>query len=147
MVPTVIRKRNRPFWDGAFGVFPDFFDRPVEHGEEGDGPSSAYGLYPVDIHEDDHGVYVEAELPGFTKDQVNVTLEGGVLSITAQRDQTPEREGTTHLAQRRFRQVNRRFSMPDSVDQQKVEAKLEDGVLHLKLGKRADVLPRKIEVK
>ena len=147
MLPTLIRKRSRPFWDGAFGVFPDFFDRPLEHGDEADEASDVHGLYPVDIHEDDHGVYVEAELPGFTKDQVNVTLEGGALSITAQRDDSAERKGTTHLAQRRFKRVNRRFSMPDTIDEQNVEAKLEHGVLHLTLARRPELQPHKIEVK
>jgi len=148
MLPTLIRRRSRPFWDGTFDLLPDLFDRPIDRTcEAGNEASDVYGMYPVDIHEDDEHIYVEAELPGFTKDQINVTLEGGALSITAQRDDSAERKGTTHLAQRRFKRVNRRFSMPDTVDAQNVKAILEHGVLYLTLARRPESQPRKIEVK
>jgi HSP20 family protein len=52
-----------------------------------------------------------------------------------------------HLRERRYSRVARRFTLPDSVDDQKVDAKLSDGVLHLTLHKKAEVSPRKIEVK
>ena len=147
MLPTLMRRRSHPLLHAAFDPFPDFFDRALDRAGDAAETSDVYGAYPVDIHEDDTQIYVEAELPGFTSDQIDVTLDSGVLSIAAQRDEKPEREGTTHLAQRRFTRVNRRFSMPDSVDEQNVEAKLEHGVLHLTLAKRPEVQPRKIEVK
>ena len=143
MLPTLMRRRSHPLLSATFDPFPDFFDRAADDAETSD----LYGVYPVDIHEDDTQIHVEAELPGFTREQIDVTLDGGVLSITAHRDEQPERPGTTHLAQRRFTRINRRFSMPDSLDEQNVEAKLEHGVLHLTLAKRPEVQPRKIEVK
>jgi len=142
-----MRRGSHPLLQASFDPFPDFFDRALDRAVDAAEASDLYGAYPVDIHEDDTHIHVEAELPGFAADQVDVTLEGGVLSITAQRDERPERQGTTHLAQRRFTRVNRRFSMPDTVDEQNVEAKLEHGVLHLTLAKRPEVQPRKIEVK
>ncbi len=147
MLPTLMRRRSHPLLRASFDPFPDFFDSALDRAVDDAGTSDLHGVYPVDIHEDDTHIHVEAELPGFTSDQIDVTLESGVLSITAQRDEQPEREGTTHLSQRRFTRVNRRFSMPDSVDEQNVEAKLEHGVLHLTLAKRPEVQPRKIEVK
>lgn len=147
MLPTLMRRRSHPLLRASFDPFPDFFDRALDRAVDDVQASDLYGVYPVDIHEDDTHIHVEAELPGFTREQIDVTLEGGVLSITAQRDDQPERQGKTHLAQRRFTRVNRRFSIPDSLDEQNVEAKLEQGVLHLTLAKRPEVQPRKIEVK
>jgi HSP20 family molecular chaperone IbpA len=107
----------------------------------------ATGAYPVDIREDKEHVYVEAELPGFTRDQVNVTLENRVLSIVAERGKPVLEEGTKeHLTERRFIRVARSFTMPETVDEGKVDAKLADGVLKLTLHKREEVKPRKIEV-
>ena len=147
MLPTLIRRRSVPFWDAAFDLWPDVFDRALQPAN-GDAESTAgYGLYPVDIHEDDEYIFVDAELPGFAKDRIEVTLENGVLSISAQRDDPPQRDGTTHLAQRRFTRVHRRFTMPETIDEQSVDATLEHGVLHLKLAKRPEAQPRKIEVK
>lgn len=103
--------------------------------------------YPVDIHEDADGLTVAAELPGFTKEQVDISIDHGLLTLSAQRDsQTPE-EGTTHLKERRFTRVRRQFTLPTSVDPTNVDAKLADGVLTLRLLKKEEVKPRKIEVK
>jgi HSP20 family protein len=123
-------------WDNPFDMFWDRFLGDQEATE---------GAYPVDIHEDEQHVYVEAELPGFTKDQINVTLENGVLQIAAERK--AETHGQTHLNERRITKVTRRFSIPNTVDDQKVQARLDSGVLHLTLQKRDEVLPRRIEVK
>lgn len=147
MLPTLIHRRGRPFWDAAFDLWPQACEPRTEPSERGTESSARLGLYPVDIHEDDQHIVVEAEVPGFTKDQVQVTLDGGVLTISAERDVPGERAGTTHLAQRRYTRVHRRFSMPETVDEQQVEATLEHGVLRLQLAKRAEAQPRKIEVK
>jgi len=111
-----------------------------------EGEATSLGAYPVDIHEDDDHVYVEAELPGFDKDEVEVTLENGILRINAER-KSEEKKGQPHLTERRFTRVSRAFSLPTTVDEGKVDAKLNDGVLNLTLDKRDEVKPRKIQVK
>ena len=104
--------------------------------------------YPVDVYETASEVVVEAELPGFTNEQVEVALDQGVLTIHAKREVTQRPEGTaTHVSQRQTTEVTRRFTMPSTLDESKVDAKLENGVLHLKLQKREEVKPRRIEVK
>ncbi len=113
------------FWDGA--------DRAVT------------GAYPVDIREDDDSVYVDAEVPGFTKDEVSVSIEKGILSITAER-KAPEQKGTQHLTERRYNRVRRSFALPTAVDESQSRAKLDNGVLHLTLPKVAAAKPQKIEV-
>jgi HSP20 family protein len=102
--------------------------------------------YPVDIYDDDHNIYVEAELPGFAKEEIDVNYEAGVLTITATRKQ-PEREGTQpHLSERRFTRVQRRFTLPTTVDESNVTARLDNGVLHVALKKRAETQRRKIDI-
>jgi HSP20 family protein len=105
------------------------------------------GAYPVDIRETDEQLVVEAEMPGFDKKDIEVTLENGVLSIQAQRQDESEGDGQRHLNERRFTRVARSFTLPQHVDEQDVEAQLDNGVLTLKLNKKEEARSRKIEVK
>ena len=116
-------------------------------GDGGSEPAALTGFYPVDIREDADHYYIEAEMPGFTKDQVNITLENGVLSIVAERRQVEQPKGETHLNERRFTRVARSFTLPNAVNESNVEASLTDGVLRIELHKREEVKPRKIAVK
>ena len=127
-----------------FQLFDADFDGAI--GRWLDSERSTAGTYPVDIHEDDNHVYVEAELPGFTKDQVDVTFEKGVLSIIAERKAPKPKTGQTHLAERHFTRTARSFALPNTVDENKIEARIDDGVLHLTLSKREEVKPRHIAV-
>ena len=103
--------------------------------------------YPVDIHEDADGLTVSAELPGFTKDQVDISIDHGLLTIAAERVAAKPKDATTHLNERRFTRVRRQFTLPTTVDPGNVQAALADGVLTLRLPKKEEVKPRKIEVK
>jgi HSP20 family molecular chaperone IbpA len=129
-------------------------------------------VYPVDIREDQTSFHVEAELPGFTRDQVQVTLDKGVLEIVATRgtpaqaapqsgQAQPEVQGTspeasqaqpqpareeTHLRERRYTRVARAFKLPPSIDESKIQARLENGVLYLTIQKREESKPRKIQI-
>lgn len=103
--------------------------------------------YPVDIHEDAEGLTVQAEMPGFTKEQVDISIDNGLLTISAQRDSAEKKEGKTHLNERRFTRVRRQFTLPTTVDPNNVDATLADGVLTLRLLKKEEVKPRKITVK
>lgn len=118
--------------------------RPIEEraGEEEEG----LGIYPVDIREKDDAYEVEAELPGFERDQIDVTIEGNTLTIRAER-KVEEKEGTMRRHERRFTRVERSFTLPANVDRDKVEGKLEQGVLHLSLPKSGEKQPHRIELK
>jgi len=107
--------------------------------------SSLTGAYPVDIREEDGRLLVDAEMPGFTRDDIDVTIDHGVLRITAER--TPEEtKGTPHLRERRFTRVERAFTLPTDVDDSQVEAKLQDGVLHLEMPQTEASKPKQIEI-
>ena len=111
----------------------------------GDGNAELAAAYPADIWEDEENVYVQAELPGFSKDDIEVTLEQGTLQISATR-RVEERKGSQFLNERRYTRSFRSFTLPTPVEEDKVQASVENGVLHLTLPKRAEVKPRKIKV-
>ena len=144
MLPTRIRRASRPVWPSPFSALEDEFDRFVGRWISDDNTTT--GAYPVDIHEDENHVFVDAELPGFNKKDVGVTYENGVLSIIAERKDKDQKKGQTHLAERRYNRVARSFTLPNTVDEDKVDAKLTNGVLYLTLSKRDEVKPHRIEV-
>ena len=107
--------------------------------------------YAVDVHEDENKLYFEVELPGFKKDDLDITVDNNVLTITAERKQEArpqdgDNERETLLNERRYTYFSRSFSLPPTVSSEGVSAKLEEGVLHLTLDKREETKPRKIAV-
>ena len=105
--------------------------------------------YGVDIREDQDHFYVEAELPGFKKDDIDITLENQTLTIAAERREENKGEpkkGELLLNERRYTRFLRSFTLPPTVDEQTVNAKLADGVLTVTLNKREETKPRKITV-
>ena len=109
--------------------------------------------YGVDIREDQDHFYVEAELPGFKKDDVDITLENQTLTISAERRAESRQggepgndKGELLLHERRYSRFLRSFTLPPTVDEQSVNAKLIDGVLTITLNKREETKPRKISV-
>jgi HSP20 family protein len=102
--------------------------------------------YAVDVHEDADHFYVTAELPGFTKDHIDITLENGVLTLSAQRKEEHKSQGTPLHIERRWTQFARSFALPTAVNESAVRAELNEGVLTVTLDKREEVKPRKIQI-
>ncbi|MEX0885065.1 MAG: Hsp20/alpha crystallin family protein [Phycisphaeraceae bacterium] len=142
MLPMMTRR------DNPFELLQREMDRAFDRAWGGRELQATTAAYPVDISEDDNNIIVEAELPGFKKDEINVTMEQGVLSIAAQREAgNGQDKGERHLTERQFTRVARSFRLPVAVDEANVQCKLDDGVLTVTLPKREEVKPRKIEVK
>ena len=105
--------------------------------------------YGVDVREDADHLYVEAELPGYKKEEVNVTLENQTLTISAEHNAEKsegQEKGDWLLRERRYNRFLRSFTLPPTVDEQKVDAKLTDGVLKVTLNKREETKPRRIPI-
>ena len=132
-------------WDPfrSFDRLGRLFDQANDKGGE-----SACSCFPVDVHETDKQYVVEANLPGFGKDDVELTFQDGVLTIEAQTKRDEERkEGRFHVRERYVGKVARSFKLPVDVDAEMVTASMKDGVLTVTLDKSDSVLPRKIAVK
>ena len=115
-------------------------------GRESDG-GSYLAPYGVDVREDADHISVEAELPGFRKEDIDITLENQMLTITAERKADAKNEkGGYLLHERRYSRFQRGFTLPPTVDEQSVNAKLNDGVLTITLNKREETKPRKVNV-
>jgi HSP20 family protein len=102
----------------------------------------------VDIAEDDDAYHISVELPQVNKDDVNVTLESGVLTITGERRfEKEDNKRKYHRVERAYGYFSRSFSLPTDGDPSKVEAAFKDGVLNVRVGKSEEAKPRRIEVK
>ncbi len=146
MLPVRVRSdRLAPWRDPFWGMDSGFSDMVRRFFGDG-GPTPVLpGSYDVDIWEDGDHLYVEAELPGLTSADVDVTLENGVLTIHGRKDER-KREGTQHLSELRYGEFTRSFTLPTGVDEDKVNAQLKDGVLRITLDKKEEAKPRRIKV-
>lgn len=102
----------------------------------------------VDITEDDKEYLVKADLPDVKKDDVKVTVENGVLTITGERKFEKEEKGKKyHRIERSYGNFLRSFTLPDAADGAKVAAEFKDGVLKVHLPKSEKAKPKAVEVK
>lgn len=105
------------------------------------------GWSPVaDVEEQDDGYVVQVELPGVKREDVTIELVGNELSITGEIKEE-KRKGVVRKQMRRFGRFDYRISLPDQLDPEKVDAKLKDGVLTVRVPKAERAQRRQIEVK
>jgi len=132
-------------WDNDFDRMLEGFFGPTRWLEEA--PSE--DLVPaIDVSERADGFVVKAELPGARKEDIDVNMENGVLTISAEtKSDTEEKEGDRVIRQeRRYGKYVRSLRLGTQIDESKVEASYKDGVLNLVLPKAEEVKPKKISV-
>ena len=101
---------------------------------------AAAGMRPlaVDITENDRGFTIAADLPGYNKDDVHLTVHDGVLAITAERKVAEETKTDKEWHRERFHgKVQRSVQLPESADEHAVSADFTNGVLKVEIGKKA----------
>lgn len=102
----------------------------------------------VDIYEDKESIVVKAELPGVKAEDVNVNVEKNVLTISGERKLHKEdNKDGYHRIETAYGTFTRSFSLPSTLDSDTIDARLEEGILTLKLRKKAQAQPKRIEVK
>lgn len=144
LIHTQPRNGFRP-WTREFDSLFEGFFRPTRWMEE----SASEGLIPaLDVVERDHEFVVRAEMPGVKKDEIEVSLENGVLTIGAETNsQSEEKDGDRIIRQeRRYGKYVRSLRIGKEIDDKKVKASYKDGVLELTLPKAETVKPKKINV-
>lgn len=115
------------------------------HGREGTWPRSWEPA--VDIFETDEEIVLKAEVPGIGKDQVSIEVKDGLLTLSGERKFEKEvKEEQYHRVERSYGAFHRTFTLPASVDADRVNASLRDGVLEIRLPKREEAKPRHIAV-
>jgi HSP20 family protein len=127
---------------GGLPTFPSMF-----------GPSVARGLAlmpSMDVKETDKEISIEAELPGLDEKDVSLTIQNGVLTIEgAKKFEHDEGKENYHVMERRYGSFQRSLRIPDTVNEDKIEARFDKGVLKVVLPKRPEAASeqRKIEIK
>jgi HSP20 family protein len=101
----------------------------------------------VDIYETDtHEVVIKAELPDVKKEDIGVSVENNVLTLTGERKPEQSKREQFQRVERRFGSFSRSFTLPTSVDAGQIAASYKDGVLTIRLPRREEAKPRQITV-
>ncbi|MGE4376355.1 MAG: Hsp20/alpha crystallin family protein [Burkholderiaceae bacterium] len=134
----------RSIFDDFFKDFaPAFYVRPL-HGDALPDPSKI----KIDVKEDDAAYTVHAEIPGVAKDDIQVSVEGNVVSLRAEVQQKDEKkEGEKVLrSERYYGAVERSFQLPADVDAAQAKAKYDNGVLTLTLPKKQSGATQRLKI-
>ena len=132
VVPATFRSLGRDL--------DSFFGRAI------DAPASV--RFNVDIHQDGDDLVVEADVPGLTRDDLEITVEDNVLTIGGEyKNAAEDKQDGYYVRERRDGKFERSWALPNTADGENVSATLSNGVLTLRIGTREEAKPRKIEVK
>lgn len=102
----------------------------------------------VDIQEKEDRFILKADLPGIAAEDIDITMDNGVLTLKGERtDESEEEREGYHRIERVRGSFYRRFSLPDTADASRIEAKGKNGVLEIVIPKQEKAQPKKIEVK
>ena len=138
---TTATPRNRslfpfaPFWDDFMRTMP-----------------ASGGVEPklrpaLDVEETDEAIKISIELPGLTKDEVNVSIEDGVLTVSGEKTTRSENEDSSyHIIERSYGSFARSLSLPTHVSAENAAAKFEHGVLTITLPKQEQAKPKRLEI-
>jgi len=111
-------------------------------------PTLSEWIPPVDITEDENGFTIRAELPEVKKEDVKITVENGLLTISGERKLEKEEKGKKyHRMERAYGTFFRSFQLPDEADGNKVNAQFKDGVLTVGVARSESARSKQIQVK
>src|SRR5918998_1103659 len=102
----------------------------------------------VDVLTKDADLVIRAELPGLKQEDVDITLQNGVLTISGEHKvDEEEQRGGYHVRERRYGSFRRSMTLPEGTDESKVHARFEDGVLEVRVeGAAIEQAPKRIEI-
>ncbi len=133
---TLRERMNRLFEDAV----------STARSEEKDMISSSWAP-AVDIYEDEKQLVLTAEIPGIDEKDVEIKIEDNTLSIHGERKLEKEtKEENYHRIERAYGSFYRSFTLPNHIDQDKIQAEHENGVLKISMPKRPELQPRKVKI-
>jgi len=125
------------------------FDTFFRGGMQDEGNIFQTGWTPaIDIAEYEREYHVRVELPGISKKDVNLTMQGNILTIRGEKKQLEDPKNVNlHRSERWFGTFQRSFALPSTVQSDKIEASYENGVLTITCPKAEEAIPKVIDVK
>ena len=135
--------RGSLFDDFFKDVAPGFFVKPL-HGD----PLPSASQIRIDVKETDKDFTVQADIPGVSKEDIHVSVEGSIVTLRAEiRQQDRQTEGEKVLrTERYYGEVSRSFQLPSDIDEANAKAKYDNGVLCLTLPKKISSAPQRLTV-
>lgn len=141
-----IRRNESPVrtWQEGSSLFEDFFNSPFFSSL----PRLHDGWLPaVDILEKDGNLILRAEVPGLNEKDIDLKLEGNVLTLKGEKQQEKEdQDKTYHRKESFYGSFTRSFTLPESVDRDKIKADYKNGILTITIPQKPEVRPREIPV-
>ena len=137
-------RRPWGFFPDVDGILQGFYDSPVSTWNT----SADSGRLAMDVIEDDTTYVVTADMPGISRDELSVTIDKNVLTISAEpKDQVSQNERKVLRHERYSGKYARSLRLGEDIDEDQVSAEYRDGVLRLAIPKKAAVAPRQVDVK
>jgi len=102
---------------------------------------------PVDVYEDDHNITLKIEVPGIDEKDIDVRIENNTLVVHGERKfEKEEKEENFRRVERQYGSFTRSFTLPNTVDAERVQAHYDKGILKVQLAKKAEAKPKQIKV-
>jgi HSP20 family protein len=139
---TSLARYSYPLNETFDDLLKGFFVRPMAFDNQ------AQAQFRIDVKEDDGAYVVQAEIPGVKKEDINVTINGNQVAISAEiKREREDRQGEKVLrSERYYGKAYRAFSLAQDVDEASAQAKYNEGVLELRLPKKAAVTSKKLAI-
>ena len=139
---TSLARYSYPLDETFDDLLKGFFVRPMTF------ENQAQAQFRVDVKEDDGAYVVQAEIPGVKKEDINVTINGNQVTISAEvKREREDKQGEKVLrSERYYGKAYRAFSLAQDVDEASAQAKYNEGVLELRLPKKAVVTAKKLSI-
>jgi HSP20 family protein len=118
------------------------------YGSEGQEALTNSAFAPaVDVYEDEHNVTLKVQVPGIDEKDIDIRIENNTLTVHGERKfEKEEKEENFRRVERQYGSFTRTFTMPNTVDAEKVQADYEKGILKIVLPKKAEAKPKQIKV-
>ena len=129
-------------------MFDEVFGSLSRGGRRQQGDEPTRWAPVLDVLQEDGDIVVQAELPGVKLDDVDITLHDGVLTISGERKAEAQREGSSYyVRERRYGSFRRSMTLPQGVDESRIRARFDGGVLEVRVSGAAAVQePRRIQI-
>jgi HSP20 family protein len=102
---------------------------------------------PVDVYEDEHNITLKVEVPGIEEKDIDVRIENNTLTVHGERKfEKEEKEENFRRVERQYGSFTRSFTLPNTIDAEKVQATYDKGILKVLLAKKDEAKPKQIKV-